>query len=102
MVSKLVASSLLVLIPAIIWADKLGHHPVHHPVHHAAPPHHPAPYAPLLTPLHTMLLLLTVTDIVTPRLLLSVPRAQISPTVSWTRSIPPTTSPPRSARTLSS
>ena len=41
-----VASSLLVLVPAIIWADKLVHHPVHHPVHHAAPPHHPAPYGP--------------------------------------------------------
>merc|ERR550525_2105768 len=35
MVSKLVASTLLVLIPAIIWADKL----VHHPVHHAPAPH---------------------------------------------------------------
>merc|ERR1711910_249938 len=46
MVSKLVASSLLVLVPAIIWADKLVHHPVHHAVHHAAPPHHPAPYGP--------------------------------------------------------
>merc|ERR1711990_630315 len=31
---------------AIIWADKLVHHPVHHAVHHAAPPHHPAPYGP--------------------------------------------------------
>merc|ERR1719225_1041732 len=36
MVSKLVAS-LLVLIPALIWADKLVH-----PVHHAPAPH-PAP-----------------------------------------------------------
>merc|ERR1712001_26924 len=89
MVSKLVAASLLVLVPAIIWADNLVHHPVHHAVHHAA-----APHPPLLLP--------TVTDIVTPRLPPSVPRAQISPTVSWTRSIPPTTSPPRSARTLSS
>jgi len=42
MVSKLVAS-LLVLIPALIWADKLVH-PVHHaPAHHAVHPA-PAPY----------------------------------------------------------
>merc|ERR1712117_709992 len=43
MVSKLVASCSLVLIPAIIWADKLVHHA---PVHHAAP-YAPAPYGPV-------------------------------------------------------
>merc|ERR1712029_222574 len=41
MVSKLVASCSLVLIPALIWADKLVPHAVHH-----APVHHAAPYAP--------------------------------------------------------
>ena len=43
-----VASSLLVLVPAIIWADKL----VHHPVHHAPAPHHPGPYGPTPAPHH--------------------------------------------------
>merc|ERR1712209_255191 len=47
MVSKLVASCSLVLIPALIWADKLVPHAVHHaPVHHAAP-YAPAPYGPV-------------------------------------------------------
>merc|ERR1712209_275052 len=46
MVPKLVASS-LVLIPALIWADKLVHPVAHGPVHHAAAgPYHPAPYGP--------------------------------------------------------
>merc|ERR1712117_248394 len=45
-VSKLVAST-LVLIPALIWADKLVHHAPVHPVHPApygAAPAHPAPH----------------------------------------------------------
>ena len=45
-----VASCSLVLIPAIIWADKLVHHA---PVHHAAPyAPAPAPYHPAPAPYH--------------------------------------------------
>merc|ERR1712243_357926 len=97
MVSKLVAS--LVIIPAAVIVTQIVHHgptvvaPVHHAIHASPAPYHPAPAhytpAPYGPEPHATVIL---------RLLLNVLRAVTFLTVSLTQSILPTTLPTRSPR----